>query len=194
MKTKIKLIIFVSLLTCGFMSAGFYFKSAVEAVEIKDRYVSGMNDVVRSGMRLPDDYYEKLYLQKEQELKEKEESERLEDTASDYIAYDSVDYGYYDVPYYSGYYSDEASSFMRDGVRYGENGTRYTYYSSNVLYHYRTGEWTPNENGMYTTSEGYLVVASSDYPEGTLVETPWGTGQVLDSGCSSGTIDMYVNY
>lgn len=79
------------------------------------------------------------------------------------------------------------------GVNYW-NGTRETWYSSNTLYHYRTSEWTPDESGFYRTSEGYYVVASSDYPQGTVIETSQGQAQVLDSGCASGTVDFYVNW
>ena len=86
------------------------------------------------------------------------------------------------------------STFKSDGVWYDDQ-YRYTYYSSRVLYHYRTSEWTPNEYGIYTDSDGYIVVASSDYPEGTLLETSkFGTVKVYDCGCASGTLDVYVNW
>lgn len=88
----------------------------------------------------------------------------------------------------------DPSHFKRDGVIYDENGTRYTWYSSNVLHHYRTNEWSANSEGFYETSDGNLVVASEDYPEGTIIDTPYGTAEVLDSGCDSGTVDFYVNY
>lgn len=79
------------------------------------------------------------------------------------------------------------------GVNY-YNGTRETYYSSNVLYHYRTPEWTVDDAGFYRTSEGYYVVASSDYPQGTVIDTSQGQAQVLDSGCASGTVDFYTQW
>lgn len=88
----------------------------------------------------------------------------------------------------------DGNSFKSQGVVYW-NGTRYTWYSSNVLYHYRTPEWTVDSNGFYVTSDGLFVVASSDYPQGTIVDTPFGhKGIVLDSGCASGTIDMYTKF
>lgn len=93
-----------------------------------------------------------------------------------------------------GYYaSGYSNDFMRDGVVYS-NGTRYTWYSSNTLHHYRTDEWTPNGDGFYTDSDGYLVVASDDHAQGSVVDTPWGQGKVYDSGCGSGTIDMYTDF
>lgn len=86
------------------------------------------------------------------------------------------------------------NSFQSDGVWQDEN-YRYTWYSSNVLYHYRTPEWTAGSDGIYRDSEGYVVVASSDLPQGTVVEgTPFGACKVYDSGCASGTLDVYTNF
>ena len=86
------------------------------------------------------------------------------------------------------------NSFESDGVWQDEN-YRYTWYSSNVLYHYRTPEWTAGSDGIYRDSDGYVVVASSDLPQGTVVEgTPFGACKVYDSGCASGTLDVYTNF
>lgn len=73
-------------------------------------------------------------------------------------------------------------------------GLHYTYYSSNVLYHYRTPEWIACDDGLYRTTDGYIVVASSDYTQETIIDTPFGKGIVLDCGCASGTVDIYVNF
>lgn len=101
---------------------------------------------------------------------------------------------YWEPEYYEPQYGGYSNDFMRDGVRYGEDGTRFTWYSSNAAYHYRTDEWTPDDEGFYRTDDGLYVVASSDYPEGTVISTPWGDGVVLDSGCESGTVDMYTAF
>ena len=86
------------------------------------------------------------------------------------------------------------NGFESDGVWQDEN-YRYTWYSSNVLYHYRTPEWTAGSDGIYRDSEGYVVVASSDHPQGTVIEnTPFGAAKVYDSGCASGTLDVYTNF
>ena len=86
------------------------------------------------------------------------------------------------------------NGFESDGVWQDEN-YRYTWYSSNVLYHYRTPEWTAGSDGIYRDSKGYVVVASSDLPQGTVVEgTPFGACKVYDSGCASGTLDVYTNF
>lgn len=90
-------------------------------------------------------------------------------------------------------YSGNSSSFKSQGVIY-QNGIRYTYYSSNVLYHYRTPEWNAGSDGIYRDSAGYIVVASSDHSQGSVVSTPFGAGKVYDSGCASGTIDIYTNF
>lgn len=90
-------------------------------------------------------------------------------------------------------YSGSSNNFKSQGVVYS-NGKRYTWYSSNVLYHYRTSEWTAGSDGFYRDSNGYLVVASDEYSQGSIVSTPWGDGIVLDSGAGSNTIDMYTNF
>ena len=105
---------------------------------------------------------------------------------------------YYEPTYYAPTYSgvsgdpDGLNSFV--GIIDGVNGTRETAYSSSVLYHYRTSEWTPDEYGFYRTDEGYYVVASSDYEQGTIIETSRGEAMVLDSGCDSGIVDFYTNW
>ena len=87
---------------------------------------------------------------------------------------------------------DGLNSFV--GVVDGPNGTTETAYSSNVLYHYRTSEWAPDEYGFYRTSDGYYVVASNEYEEGTVIETSRGEAMVLDGGCAEGYIDFYTNW
>ena len=110
----------------------------------------------------------------------------------------AASYEYYEPVYYAPSYSgvsgdpDGLNSFV--GIIDGVNGTRETAYSSNVLYHYRTSEWTPDEYGFYRTDEGYYVVASSDYEQGTVIETSRGEAMVLDSGCDSGIVDFYCNW
>lgn len=90
--------------------------------------------------------------------------------------------------------SASSNNFRSAGVLY--DGTyKYTWYSSNSLYHYRTPEWTPGPDGIYRDSDGYVVVASSDYAQGTVISnTPFGACKVYDSGCASGTIDVYTNF
>lgn len=93
-------------------------------------------------------------------------------------------------------YENSGSGLTKWGGVYYYNGHRETYYSSRVLRHYRIGEWHTDDEGFWRTAEGYYVVAanSAEYCEGTLVDTSKGLAQVLDCGCSYGTIDMYVNW
>lgn len=100
----------------------------------------------------------------------------------------------YEVPYYEDWYyepcySDGLNAFS--GVNYHDGRTE-TFYSSNVLYHYRTGEWTLDEEGFYRTDEGFYVVAASDMDQGTTFEGSKGTCIVLDCGCADGVTDYYV--
>lgn len=91
-------------------------------------------------------------------------------------------------PVYSG------NNFESDGV-WSDGTYRYTWYSSNAAYHYRTPEWTAGSDGIYRDDEGYVVVASSDHPQGTVIEnTPFGAAKVYDTGCASGTLDVYTNF
>lgn len=89
------------------------------------------------------------------------------------------------------YYSNGGGITMAGGVNYYD-GRKETWYSSNALYHCRTGEWTVDGEGFYRTAEGYYVVAASDMPQGTVFKGSKGDCIVLDSGCASGTTDYYT--
>ena len=106
-----------------------------------------------------------------------------------------VDESEYYEPYggsYSVGYSGDG--FMQQGVRAGVDSATETWYSSNTLYHYRTSEWTVDGEGYYRDSDGYYVVSSNDYAQGSVVNTSKGAGKVYDDGTASGNIDMYVNW
>lgn len=76
------------------------------------------------------------------------------------------------------------------------NGHRETYYSQRVLP--GTGLNIPGRHvagdGTIRDRDNYICVASSDLPKGTVVETSLGMGKVYDSGCASGTIDIYTDW
>lgn len=84
-------------------------------------------------------------------------------------------------------------NFRSMGVIY-MHGYRYTYYSSNVLRHHRTHEWYACDDHIYRTKEGYVVVASGNHAQGSIVPTPFGPGKVLDHCHVGGTIDIYVDF
>ena len=90
-------------------------------------------------------------------------------------------------------YSDGTGLTQESGINYYDGRTE-TYYSSNVLYHQDTDQWTVDDEGFYRTDEGYYVVAASDMPQGTTFEGSKGTCIVLDSGCEEGVTDYYTNF
>lgn len=94
-----------------------------------------------------------------------------------------------------GYYSSDPYNFKFHGVLYDSN-YRYTYYSSNVLRHYKTSQWTLGSDGIYRDSNGRVIVASDDYAQGTVVNSEiFGECIVEDCGVgSSGTLDVYTGF
>lgn len=80
------------------------------------------------------------------------------------------------------------------GCAYGEDGTGYTFYNHDL-------GWGPldipgetfDESGVSRDGDGYIVVASSDHAKGTVIDTPFGEAKVYDTGCASGTVDIYTN-
>lgn len=123
-----------------------------------------------------------------------EEAERI--AAEEAARAEAYYYNYsYSEPSYSYSSGGSTNDFASAGVIY-QDGNRYTYYSSNVLYHYRTPEWTAGSDGIYRDSDGYVVVAANpnQYGYETVVSTPFGDGKVYDSGVPQGTVDIYVNY
>lgn len=80
-------------------------------------------------------------------------------------------------------------------IYYG--GHRYTWYSEKVLP--GGGLNIPgrhvNEDGYVCDEYGYVVVASCDYSQGTILDTPLGLqAKVYDICPISGTIDVYVSW
>ena len=76
------------------------------------------------------------------------------------------------------------------------NGHKETYYSQKILPGH--GLVIPGRHvasdGTIRDANGYLCLASSDHPKGTVVETSLGTGIVYDTGCASGIIDIYTDW
>ncbi|MDR0898918.1 MAG: hypothetical protein LBM27_01010, partial [Lactobacillaceae bacterium] len=87
------------------------------------------------------------------------------------------------------------SGFMSQGVVYA-NDYKWTYYCGAASYIANHGAGF-GEFGL--TDDGYIALAAAPSMRNTLVETPWGTGKVVDTGTSSeiqnGTkIDVFVFY
>ena len=102
---------------------------------------------------------------------------------------------YYEPVYYGNSYNND---FQWQGV-VEQDGITYTWYSQNVLPGGGLTELNNNgrhvgEGGYIYDGDGYIAVASSDYEIGTVVETPFGTAKVYDSGCASGVIDVYTDF
>ena len=100
--------------------------------------------------------------------------------------YSEPDYSYVEPTYVS---TDGLTA--QGGVNY-YGGRTETYYSSNVLPHYRLGEWTVDDEGFWRTDDGYYVVAAPDMEQGTVFEGSKGQCIVLDCGCDYGVTDYYV--
>lgn len=115
-------------------------------------------------------------------------------TAIDAIPEPEPIYEEYWEPYYYEpvYYTSEGLNAFTGVNEY--DGRTETYYSSNVLYHYRTNEWWLDDEGFYRTDEGFYVVAASDMEQGTTFEGSKGTCIVLDTGCDAGITDYYVRW
>ena len=80
------------------------------------------------------------------------------------------------------------------GGVYSYDGRTETYYSSNVLYHYNTPNWTADEQGFYRDANGYYVVAASDMEQGTVFACSMGVENdkyiAMFSGLTSGTVGV----
>ena len=88
------------------------------------------------------------------------------------------------------------TSLRMAGSQYSADGTRYTWYSENVLP--GGGLNIPGrhvgDGGYIMDGDGNICVASSDHEIGTVLETPYGTAVVYDTGCANGTVDIYTSW
>lgn len=104
-------------------------------------------------------------------------------------------YGEWEEPvYYAPAYDMPTDGLTMQGGVNEHDGRTETWYSSNVLYHYRTSEWTLDSEGFYRDADGYYVVAASDMEQGTVFEGSKGECKVYDCGCADGVTDYYVNW
>jgi hypothetical protein len=118
-----------------------------------------------------------------------------DDMASEETAYEESCNTVYTDDYNYGYeYETSGTQLTKDGGVNYYNGRIETWYSSNILYHYMTPEWNVGADGVYRDDDGYVIIASSDYGYGTVLETSFGASKVYDTGCASGVVDVYVNW
>ena len=133
------------------------------------------------------------------EADEKEAKEKAEEAAAEYYDYSyNTNYTASNTAYAAtsyNYSTDGGALTPEKGVVYYD-GHRETYYSQQVLP--GGGLDIPGrhvaDDGTVRDADGYICVASSDHSKGTVVETSLGTGKVYDSGCASGTVDIYTNW
>jgi len=73
-----------------------------------------------------------------------------------------------------------------------------TWYSTNEAAGKATAREIPGkhvaDDGTIRDENGYICVASSDLAFYSIVMTSVGPGKVYDTGCSSGTVDVYTNW
>ncbi len=99
---------------------------------------------------------------------------------------------------YSGLYNVSNNPLSQSKGALYFNGHKETYYSQRVLPGNSLA--IPGrhvaEDGTVRDAEGYICVAA-DYSYlsyGTVVMTSLGPGKVYDTGCASGTVDIYVDW
>ena len=128
-------------------------------------------------------------------------AERMEALAAEQAAVEAElaqswdEVAYYEPTYHGGGYAANPGSLQYDGVQ--TDGTwRYTWYSQRVLP--GGGLDIPgrhvDEDGYVRDGDGNIAVASGSLDYGTVVETPYGTAVVYDSGCAEDTIDVYTDW
>ena len=179
MKFKfISIFVMVAIIICGFV----FFEAYIKPAEASEQVVKTKEEVIFEVNDFP-------YV----------EEEIIEETVEEPY-YEEAEPNYnYGNPNYEHEYIQKSWEENGDGLTASKgvnyhNGRKETYYSSNVLYHYRTSEWTVDEYGVYRDSDGYVVVAASDLDQGSEVSTSFGIGKVYDIGCAAGTNDIYTNW
>lgn len=86
----------------------------------------------------------------------------------------------------------------RAGGVFYYNGRKETWYSTNEGCGQATARPIPgkhvDENGVIRDEDGYICVASSELPFYSVITISLGDAKVYDTGCSSGTIDVYTTW
>lgn len=116
--------------------------------------------------------------------------------SEDYISTEKQDEEGGNIMSTSASYEYSPAQFMNLGIIYWGD-FRWTWYSENVLPGGGLnipGRHT-NDLGYVCDGDGYICLASNDYSNGTIFDTPFGgQGKIYDSGCDSGTLDVYVSW
>lgn len=124
----------------------------------------------------------------------------------DYVSYDDLSVEEREVALqngtlaleYSGLYTNSSDRLTKSRGALYYNGHKETYYSEKVLP--GSGLRIPGrhvaDDGTIRDEDGYICVAAdwSYMPKGSVLVTSLGPAKVYDTGCSYGTIDIYVSW
>ena len=139
-----------------------------------------------------------------EELTEEETEEII--IERDYVSYDDLSVEEREVALqngtlaleYSGLYTNSSDRLTKSRGALYYNGHKETYYSEKVLP--GSGLKIPGrhvaDDGTIRDEDGYICVAAdwSYMPKGSILVTSLGPAKVYDTGCSYGTIDIYVSW
>ena len=110
---------------------------------------------------------------------------------------DADGYGWVQLQYSAEYHIRE-DHLTRSNGSIDVFGHHETWYSTNEGCGQTTAVPIPGkhvaDDGTIRDEDGYICVASSDLKMYSIVMTSVGPGKVYDTGCSSGTIDVYTNW
>ena len=110
---------------------------------------------------------------------------------------DADGYGWVQLQYSAEYHIRE-DHLTRSNGSIDVFGHHETWYSTNEGCGQTTAVPIPGkhvaDDGTIRDEDGYVCVASSDLKMYSIVMTSVGPGKVYDTGCSSGTIDVYTNW
>ena len=110
---------------------------------------------------------------------------------------DADGYGWVQLQYSAEYHIRE-DHLTRTNGSIDVFGHHETWYSTNEGCGQTTAVPIPGkhvaDDGTIRDEDGYICVASSDLKMYSIVMTSVGPGKVYDTGCSSGTIDVYTNW
>lgn len=191
-----RVVALASVFVCLFASSASVTKGALASPFKTPEYVDPTSLYVPNDKPAPEEPAD--ILEDEPETEGEEDGEAVEE----YFIEEPVDVVYTEEGHEesSDIYVDSpavgAEDFQTAGVVYDEAGTRYTWYSEQVLPGGGLdipGRYT-DEEGFVRDETGNIAVASSDHEKGTAVDTPFGPGVVYDTGCASGTVDIYVGW
>ena len=129
---------------------------------------------------------------------ERKTAERVAVTTEETTGEIDVDgYGWVQLQYSAEYHIRE-DHLTRTNGSIDVFGHHETWYSTNEGCGQTTAVPIPGkhvaDDGTIRDEDGYICVASSDLKMYSIVMTSVGPGKVYDTGCSSGTIDVYTNW